>query len=204
MKGQQTYSSLSSMKVENMTVKELKAYIREVALRVGRNTTSSMKAVASHAKMIVRDFGTYRRNRQTYMKLGLSHARKAELIEKAQKLRSFAKTYSTNKEERKARNERARKAHETFNEKHKKEYGEIPFDEWETFFEASRELKNYFSKYGSTMVNLYMEYRKKGVSPKRFVDIIFEAERELRKEEIVLDIESVVDRASKLLEKYFG
>ena len=199
MKGRQTYSSLSSMKVENMTVRELKSYIREVASRVGKNTSSSMKAVASHAKMIVREFGTYRRNRQTYMKLGLSHARKAELIEKAQKLRSFAKTYTTNREARRKRNARAEKAHHTFEE----HYGKIEFDEWEMLFEAMRELGSLFEKYASTLIKLYIEYRSKGVTPRKFVDVILQAEKELIEERITLNIRTIIDRTVEILDKQF-
>lgn len=194
-----TYSKMASLQVEKMTVRELKSYIREMSVRVARGTQSSMKAVASHARYIVREFGTYRRNRKTYMRMGLSHARKSELIEKAQTLRSYAKTYSTNAQNRSKKNNKARKAWRTFCEN----YGDIPFNDWEAMFEAGQEFSRLARKYGSDFVKLFMRFKEKGCSMKRFVDIFLQAERELVAEGVVLTNISVFDRAYELLKREF-
>lgn len=199
MASKMTYGKMASMQVEKMTVRELKSYIREMAVRVARGTQSSMKAVASHARYVVSEFGTYRRNRKTYMRMGLSHARKSELIEKAQTLRSYAKTYSTNAQNRSKKNSRAHKAWRTFCEN----YGEIPFNDWEAMFEAGQEFARLAKKYGSDFVKLFMRFQEKGCSMRRFVDIFLQAERELVAEGIVLTKISVFDRAYELLKQEF-
>lgn len=169
-----TYSELSSMAVEGMTVSTLKQYIREMAVRVGRNVNSSMKPVASSARNVVNQFGTYRRKGVTYMKLGFSGSRKSDLIEKAQRMRTFAKNYAKNYEYRKKKNDRYHKAYDTFTKNH----GHMEYDEFDEFFRCMNEVGTLFKEEGSPIINMYYEFRVYGLKPKPFADLIKEVIKE--------------------------
>ena len=192
-----TYRQMSSMNVEDMTVKQLKSYIREMTVRVAYNTRSSMKAVSSHAKYIINEFGTYRRKGKTYVRLGFSGARKSALIEKAQALRSFAKTYATNFENRKKKNTRHSKAYDSFVKNH----GYVSEDEYDKIFTTMNELGTLFKEEGSPLINLYYEFRNhKGFNVRTFVDIVKEVMSDLAGEGTH---EDVIDEVYRRLQKMY-
>ena len=169
-----TYREMSNMRVEEMTVSTLKQYIRDMAVRVGKNVNSSMKPVASSARYVVNQFGTYRRKGVTYMKLGFSGARKSDLVQKAQRLRTFAKNYATNSENRKKKNSRYSKAYDTFTKNH----GYMEPDEYDEFFRCMSELGTLFKEEGSPLINLYYEFRSYGLKPRTFADLVKEVVKE--------------------------
>lgn len=200
-----TYRSMSGANVENMTVSQLKGYIREVAGKVGMGLRSSNKAISSAARNIVATFGTYRRKGTTYLRMGISKARKQELIQKAQKLRSFATTVSERRNSR-SLNPRAEKAYQKFMEH--EEYAGTSRAEWEDLMEIIGELQSMFEEFGSTFINMYYEYRFKGLKAKTILEVAKETREEVLKEGKeqgrTVTKREVVDRIAEKLKTMFS
>lgn len=198
------YRTMANADVENMTVKQLKNYIREVTSKVGNNLSSHNKAIASASRGIIAYFGTYRRNNTTYIKMGMSGARKAELVQKAQRLRSFATTVSDRRGGKKL-NPRAEKAYQKFTSNEK--YKNTSRAEWEKVVEMVGELQGIFEEYGSTIINLYYEYRNKGATTKTIVDLIYETRNELleegKEQQRTVTKQEVIDRVAQKLRNMF-
>ena len=199
-----SYSRMSTANLESMTVKQLKDYIREVTGKVGANLKSKNRAIASASRSIVSYFGTYRRNQKTYIKLGFSKARKSDLLQKAQRLRSFATTVSERRGGVKL-NPRAEKAYQKFTSKEK--YKNTSRDEWEDVVKMAGELQGIFEEYGSTIINLYYEYRNRGVTTKTILDLIYETRNEVleegKEQHRTVTKTEVIDRVAEKLRKKF-
>ena len=180
-----------------MTVKQLKQYIREMSPRVAKNVNSGMKAVSSHARSVINDFGTYRKKGVMYMRMGLSGARKNELLEKAQKLRSFAKTFATNYENRKKKSDKWSKAYDTFVKNH----GSMMFEEYEELFVIMSELGTLFKEEGSPLINLYYEFKNEtGFTARKFVDLVKEVMKDFEGKGTH---EDVIDEVYRRLQKMY-
>lgn len=200
-----TYRSMSGANVENMTVSQLKGYIREVAGKVGMGLRSSNKAISSAARNIVATFGTYRRKGTTYLRMGISKARKQELIQKAQKLRSFATTVSERRNS-KSLNPRAEKAYQKFIEHD--EFSGTSRAEWNDLMEVIGDLQSMFEEFGSTFIRMYYEYRNNGLKAKTIMNVAKETYDEVleegKEQGRTVTKQEVVDRIAEKLKTMFS
>lgn len=200
-----TYRGLSSANVEHMTVAQLKNYIREVSQKVAVNLRSGNSAISSSARNIVASFGTYRRKGKTYLRMGLSRARKEELIGKAQRLRSFATTVVERKHT-KTLNPRAEKAYKTFTSRDK--YSGTTREEWNDLMEVIGDLQSMFEEFGSTFIRMYYDYRSQGLKSKTILDVAKETNDEVleegKEQGRAVTKQEVVDRIAEKLKHMFS
>ena len=171
MAKKKNYKYYSSANLEGMTVNQLKDYIREVMGKVVTNLGSKKKSVAAAARNIKEYFGTYRRKQKTYIKLGLSHAKKKTLLEKAQKLRAFSRAVYERKYN--GFTDVREKAYNSFNERYSEEYGEISREEWTDLVEMAAGISEIFKDYESDFIHMYYELKKedKKVKPKTILQV---------------------------------
>ena len=63
-----SYRQMAETDFDKMTVRELRNYIRDMSKRVVSQMKSTNARIAKHARDLVNEIGTYRRNRKTYFK----------------------------------------------------------------------------------------------------------------------------------------
>lgn len=174
-----SYRQMAETDFDKMTVRELRNYIRDMSKRVVSQMKSTNARIAKHARDLVNEIGTYRRNRKTYLKLGFGKARKADLISRAEQLRGFSNTYIDTKFQL---DEQHKKAFESF--KKNKRFGKIFKDmterEYDQLVRAMDSIQDIVEDFGSEVVRLYYEYiYRKNKSPKILATVFKEAYDEL-------------------------
>lgn len=192
-----SYRQMADTDFDRMTVRELKNYIRDMSKRVVSQMKSTNARIAKHARDLVNEIGTYRRNRKTYLKLGFGKARKADLISRAEQLRGFSNTYvDTNFK----LDEQHRKAMETFKnlKQFKSKFKNITEREYDDMVKIMDSVEDILEDFGSEVAELYHDYiYRKHKSPKILADLIREAYDELSG--TGADTEDVLDLVKKKL-----
>lgn len=164
---------------DKMTVRELKNYIRDMSKRVVSQMKSTNAKIAKHARDLVNEIGTYRRNRKTYLKLGFGKARKADLISRAEQLRGFSNTYIDTKFQL---DEQHKKSFESFkkNKRFGKMFKDMTEREYDQLVRALDSIQVIVEDFGSESVRLYYEYiYRKNKSPRILATVFEEAYDEL-------------------------
>lgn len=169
-----SYKSMANINLDNLKVSELQQYIRDMSKRVVSNMRNADKEISNRAKDVVKELGTYRRKGKTYLKLGFGKYRKSELLERAEKLQGFARTYTENKFEL---DERHTKGYESF----KKKFGNLGKYEYDQLTRTLDKISDILDDFGSEVVQMYYTYKKstKGGNPTRFGDIVRECYAEV-------------------------
>lgn len=176
--GGKSYKYMSDASIGGMTVKELKSYIRNMTERVSKGITSGKKAISTHAMSIIKDFGTYRRNNKTFVRLGFSKARKADLLSKASQLQAYAKSYDLiNDRSFKFEKADREKAYQSFILTKNGKYKNTTRKEYDTMFRVFDNLGTIFEEFGSTVINMYYQFRS-SVDAETFGDLIIETMNE--------------------------
>lgn len=173
-----SYRVMSEIQLNKMTNAQLKDYIRDMGQRVVSHLRSKNGNIRKSASDIVNELGTYRRNRKTFLRLGLGRARKSDLISKAQTLQGFSKAYL---DETFSLDEQHKKAYESFkkNKKYGKLFKGITELEYDQLVRAVDSVQDIIEDFGSEVFRIYHDYVYKKKSYKVLGTIFREAYDEL-------------------------
>lgn len=192
-----SYRVMSETDFSNMTNRQLKEYIRDMSQRVVSQMRSKNARIAKHARDLVNEIGTYRRNRKTFLKLGFGKARKTDLISKAELLRGFSTTYVDTNFSLDAQH---KKAFESF--KKNKKFGQLfkgmTEREYDQLVRAVDSVQDIIEDFGSEVFRIYHDYVYKKKDSKALATVFREAYDELAGEGEMEDLLDLVKE--KLLE----
>lgn len=168
--------------IENMTVKELKQYIRSATIEANeRISTYSYEYIQSNAGTVgdlitgLKSSGTGNTSRD-YVGLGFTGKNKADLLEQAQGLEYFNQWDYMSQKASRERREQEDKAWETFQRHHKK----WDRDQWANAMNFFNNISDsVIGQFGSEeVIEMFSYADDNDISPEAFSDIIKETTEE--------------------------